>query len=196
MLDDHALDTLFRDARTQNGWQDRPVTDAELRAIYELAKWGPTSANCAPMRIQFVKSPAAKARLKPFLNPGNVEKTMAAPAVAIIGYDTRFYDHLPKLFPHNLDARNWFAGEDKAAHAATTAFRNGSLQGAYFIIAARALGLDCGPMSGFNSGGIDREFWDGTSVKTNFLCSVGHGDPAKIFARSPRFEFDEVCRIL
>jgi len=196
MPDEHALDTLFREARTQNGWQDRPVTDAELRAIYDLAKWGPTSANCSPMRIQFVKSPAAKERLKPFLNPGNVEKTMAAPATAIIGYDTRFYDHLPKLFPHNPDARNWFAGEDKATHAVTTAFRNGSLQGAYFIIAARALGLDCGPMSGFNSSGIDREFWGGTSVKTNFLCSVGHGDPAKIFARSPRFVFDEVCRIL
>jgi 3-hydroxypropanoate dehydrogenase len=121
---------------------------------------------------------------------------MAAPAVAIIGYDLRFYDHLPKLFPHNLDARNWFAGEEKAAHATTAAFRNGSLQGAYFIIAARALGFDCGPMSGFNPEGIDTEFWAGTSVKTNFICSVGHGDPAKLFARSPRFEFDEVAKIL
>jgi 3-hydroxypropanoate dehydrogenase len=196
MLDDTALDTIFRKARTQNGWQDRPVSDAELRAIYDLAKWGPTSANCSPMRLQFVKSPAAKERLKPFLNPGNVEKTMAAPAVAIIGYDLAFYDHLPKLFPHNTDARNWFAGDEKATHAATTAFRNGSLQGAYLIIAARALGLDCGPMSGFNAAGIDREFWAGTSVKTNFLCSIGHGDPTKIFARSPRFAFDEVAKIL
>ncbi|MCU0805363.1 MAG: malonic semialdehyde reductase [Burkholderiales bacterium] len=196
MLDDSALDILFRKARTQNGWQERAVTDAELRAVYDLAKWGPTSANCSPMRLQFVKSPAAKARLRPFLNPGNVEKTMAAPAIAIIGYDLAFYDHLPKLFPHNADARNWFAGAEKAAHATATAFRNGSLQGAYLMIAARALGLDCGPMSGFNAEGIDREFWSGTSVKTNFLCSLGHGDPAKVFARSPRFEFDEVAKIL
>ncbi|MCX7893599.1 MAG: malonic semialdehyde reductase [Burkholderiales bacterium] len=196
MLDENALDTLFRKARTQNGWLDRPVTDDALRAIYDLLKWGPTSANCSPMRVQFLKSQAAKERLRPHLNPGNVEKTMTAPAVAVIGYDTRFYDHLPKLFPHNPDARNWFAGEEKAAHAQATAFRNGSLQGGYFILAARALGLDCGPMSGFDAAGVDREFWAGTTVRTNFICALGHGDPAKVFARSPRFAFEEVCRIL
>ena len=196
MLDDTALDTIFRKARTQNGWQDRPVSDAELRAIYDLAKWGPTSANCSPMRLQFVKSPAAKERLKPFLNPGNVEKTMAAPAVAIIGYDLAFYDHLPKLFPHNTDARNWFAGDEKATHAATTAFRNGSLQGAYLIIAARALGLDCGPMSGFDHAKVDVEFFPGGTVKSNFLCNLGYGDPAKLFARNPRLPFDEACQVL
>jgi 3-hydroxypropanoate dehydrogenase len=196
MLDDAALDTIFRAARTQNGWQDRPVSDADLRAIYDLAKWGPTSANCSPMRLQFVKSPAAKARLKPFLSPGNVEKAMAAPAVAIIGYDLAFHDHLPKLFPHNPDARNWFAGEEKIAHATATAVRNSALQGAYLVIAARALGFDCGPMSGFNADGLDREFWAGSRVRTNFLCGIGYGDPAKVFARSPRFDFDEVAKIL
>lgn len=196
MLDDQALDTLFRKARTQNGWQDKPVTDDQLKALYDLMKWGPTSANCSPARILFLRTREAKERLKPFLNPGNVDKTMAAPVVAIIGYDLAFYEQLPRLFPHNQEAINWFKAPEKKAFADTTAFRNGSLQGAYFMIAARAMGLDIGGMSGFNADGVDKEFWSGTTVKTNFLCNIGYGDPAKIFNRSPRLTFDEACKLL
>ncbi len=196
MLDDQALDTLFRKARTQNGWQDKPVSDDQLRQLWELMKWGPTSANCSPARILFLRTPEAKARLKPYLNPGNVDKTMAAPVVAIIGYDTAFYENLPRLFPHNQEAINWFKGPEKKAFADTTAFRNSSLQGAYLIIAARAIGLDVGAMSGFNNEGVDKEFWSGTPVKTNFIANLGHGDPAKVFARSPRLAFDEACKLL
>lgn len=196
MLDDKALDVLFRTARTQNGWQDQPVSDDQLRQLYELMKWGPTSANCSPARIQFLRTKEAKERLKPFLNPGNVEKTMAAPVVAIIGYDTAFYEHLPRLFPHNQEAINWFRGPEKKAFADATAFRNSSLQGAYLIIAARAIGLDVGAMSGFNGDGVDKEFWSGTTVKTNFLANLGHGDPARVFGRSPRLSFDEACKLL
>lgn len=193
VADEKSLDVIFRNARSQNGWQDKPVDDALLGQVYDLCKWGPTSANCCPMRIVFVKSKEAKERLKPCLDAGNVEKSMTAPVVAIIGHDLEFYNYLPKLFPHT-DARSWFAGND--AKIAVTAFRNGSLQGAYFMIAARALGLDCGPMSGFNNDKVDAEFFKGTKIKSNFLCGIGYGDPGKIFPRSPRFEFDEVCKVV
>lgn len=193
MIDTAALDTLFRNARTHNGWIDRPVTDAQLQQIYELMKWGPTSANCSPARIVFVRSPEAKARLKPAMSEGNLEKTMAAPVTAIIGYDLKFYDQLPKLFPHNQDARNWFAHDAKAAEVA--AFRNGSLQGAYFMLAARAVGLDCGPMSGFDNAKVDEAFFPGGQVRSNFLCNLGYGDSSKLFPRSPRLGFDEACSV-
>ena len=191
-VNDEALDTIFRAARTQNKWQNKPVSSALLMAIYDLMRWGPSSANVSPARIVFVVSDAAKARLKPHLGPGNVEKTMAAPATAIIGHDLDFARHLPKLFPHNPGAKDWFKDP---AFAQTVAFRNGTLQGAYFMIAARALGLDCGPMSGFDNAGVDHEFFSGTAIKSNFLCSVGYGDPSGVFARSPRLSFDEACRI-
>jgi 3-hydroxypropanoate dehydrogenase len=193
-LDTAALDQLFRNARTQNGWTDQPVTDSELMALYDLAKMGPTSANMQPMRLLFLKTAAAKEKLKPHLNPGNVDKTMAAPVVAILGMDMEFYQHMPRLFPHNQTAKSWFEGKPDFIHA--SAFRNSSLQGGYFIMAARALGLDTGPMSGFDAAGVDATFWAGTHVKTNFICSLGHGDPAKVFPRSPRFDFDEVAKII
>jgi len=192
-LDAAALDQLFRSARTHNGWLAQPVTDAELQAIYELMKWAPTSANCSPARIVFVRTREGKERLRPALSPGNLDKTMAAPVTAIVGHDLEFHEKLPQLFPH-ADARSWFTG--KPALIETTAFRNGSLQGAYLMLAARALGLDCGPMSGFDNAKVDAEFFAGTSVRSNFLCNLGHGDPAKLFARSPRLTFDEACRIV
>jgi 3-hydroxypropanoate dehydrogenase len=191
-LDDTALDTLFRAARTHNGWQRRPVSAAQLRAIYDLAKWGATSANCSPARFVFVVSEEAKEKLRPTLIAGNVDKTMAAPATVIVAYDLQFYEYLPKLFPH-ADARSWFAGNEELIRA--TAFRNGTLQGAYLMMAARALGLDCGPMSGFDNAKLDAAFFAGTQIKSNFLCNLGYGDPSKLFSRSPRFAFDEVCRI-
>jgi 3-hydroxypropanoate dehydrogenase len=194
MLDAGALDTLFRHARTHNGWQDRPVSDAQLHQIYELMKMGPTSANSCPARIVFVRSRQAKERLRPALSEGNLEKTMAAPVTAIIGYDLKFYDRLPELFPHNPEARNWFANDPKGAELA--AFRNGTLQGAYFILAARAVGLDCGPMSGFDNAKVDAEFFRETYVKSNFLCNLGYGDSSKLFPRSPRLSFEGVCRVL
>jgi 3-hydroxypropanoate dehydrogenase len=193
-LDKVALDQLFLEARTQNKWQKRDVPDSMLREIVDIMKMGPTSANCEPARIVYVKSKAAKKRLAPFLSEGNRAKTMEAPACAIIGYDTRFYEHLPKLFPHNLTARSWF--DTNAEHAERTAFRNGSLQGAYFMLAARSLGLDVGAMSGFDNAGVDREFFPDGRVKSNFLCSVGYGDAAGLFARSPRFTFDEIAQII
>jgi 3-hydroxypropanoate dehydrogenase len=195
MLDDRALDQLFRTARTHNAWTDRPVTDAELRQVYDLMKWGPTSANCSPARIVFVRSSKAKEKLKPALSAGNLAKTMAAPVTAILAFDTRFYDLLPRLFPHNLDARSWFAGEEKAATTAIAAFRNGTLQGGYFLLAARAVGLDCGPMSGFDNAKVDAAFFPDGRFKSNFLCNLGHGDSAGLFPRSPRLPFDETCRI-
>lgn len=193
-ISDAALDQLFRSARSQNGWLPTPVTDTQLQAIYDLVKMGPTSANQQPMRIKFLRTPEAKEKLKPFLSEGNRDKTMAAPVVAIIGYDLEFYQHMPRLFPHNQTAKSWFEGKPEVIQ--TNAMRNGSLQGGYFILAARAVGLDCGPMTGFDFAGVDGAFWAGTAVKTNFICSLGHGDPAKVFARSPRFEFAEVCEIL
>ena len=192
-LNDDALRTLFFDARTHNTWQNRPVPDSLLREVVDLMKWAPTSANCSPARIVFVKSAEAKASLKPHVMPGNVDKTMAAPITAIIGHDLDFYEHLPKLFPH-ADAKAWFAGKDEFIK--TSAVRNGTLQGGYFILAARALGLDCGPMSGFDNAGVDAAFFGGTQVKSNFLCNLGYGDPAGLFPRSPRFSFDEMARIV
>lgn len=188
------LDQLFLEARTQNKWQQRDVPDSTLREIVDIMKMGPTSANCEPARIVFVRSAAAKARLAPHLSEGNRAKTMDAPACAIIGYDMRFYEHLPRLFPHNQTARSWFDSNEQVAF--TTAFRNGTLQGAYFMLAARALGLDVGAMSGFDNAGVDREFFPGGHVKSNFLCAVGYGDPTGLFARSPRFEFGEIASIL
>ncbi|RUP00076.1 malonic semialdehyde reductase [Hyphomicrobium sp.] len=192
-LDQAALDQLFDKARTNNKWQPREVPDTLLKQIVEHMRWGPTSANCSPARIVFVKSAEAKARLKPHLSAGNVEKTMAAPATAIIGYDLNFYEYLPRLYPP-ADAKSWFVG--KKAHADTTAFRNGSLQGGYFILAARALGLDCGPMSGFDNAAVDAEFFAGTEIRSNFLCNLGFGDPEGVYPRSPRFSFDEMATIV
>jgi 3-hydroxypropanoate dehydrogenase len=187
------LDQLFRLARTHNAWRDEDVPDALLHEIVDLAKFGPTSANCSPARFLFVKSREAKERLKPHLSEGNRDKTMKAPVCAIIGYDLDFYQYLPKLFPHT-DAKSWFEGDDEKIF--DTAFRNGTLQGAYLITAARALGLDCGPMSGFDNKGVDREFFAGTKVKSNFLCNLAYGDPSVLFPRSPRFDFDEMAKII
>lgn len=192
-LDAAALDQLFFSARTHNAWALREVPDALLRELVDLMKWAPTSANSSPARIVFVTSAAGKARLKPLLMEGNVEKTMAAPVTAIIGHDLKFYDHLAKLFPA-ADARSWFSGNKEFAD--TSAFRNGSLQGGYFILAARALGLDCGPMSGFDNAGVDAEFFAGTEVKSNFMCNVGYGDPKGLYPRAPRFDFDEIAKIV
>ena len=193
ILDDKALDILFRTARTHSHWQDKEVSNVLLQAVYDLVKMGPTSANTSPARFLFLKTPAAKERLKPYLDKGNVEKTMAAPVTVVIAHDLEFYEKLPKLFPHT-DARSWFAGND--ALIKTTAFRNGTLQGGYLIMAARALGLDCGPMSGFNAQGVKDEFFKGQNVEVNFLCNLGYGDAAKLFPRSPRLDFDEACKIL
>ena len=193
IIDDAALDAVFREARTHNRWQDKPVSDAILQAVWELAKMPPTSANCSPMRLIFVKTPAAKARLSPALSAGNRDKTMKAPATVIVGYDLEFYDKLPFLFPHT-DARPWFAGKPEVIQA--TAFRNSSLQGAYFMLAARAVGLDCGPMSGFDNAIVDAAFFPDGKVKSNFLCNIGYGDSAGVVPRSPRFTFNEVCKIV
>src|SRR5438132_8245546 len=188
------LDLIFRNARTHNSWLDKPVEDALLRQVYDLAKMGPTSANMCPMRVVFVKSREAKERLKPALDQGNVDKTMKAPVTAIIAMDIHFYEKLPTLFPH-ADARAWF--KDLPENVLEyVALRNGSLQGAYFMLAARALGLDCGPMSGFNNAKVDAEFFAGTTVKSNFLCSLGYGDASKLFPRSPRLSFEEACKFV
>ena len=193
-LDATVFNQLFLDARTQNKWLAKDVPDALLRELIDVMKMGPTSANCSPARVLFVKSAAAKQRLAPFLSDNNRPKTMEAPVCAIIGFDLKFYEHLPKLFPHNLTARSWFEG--KADHVHTTALRNSSLQGAYFMLAARALGLDVGAMSGFDNAGVDKEFFPEGHVKSNFLCNIGYGDPAGVFARSPRFAFDDIAKIL
>ncbi|HEY2608001.1 malonic semialdehyde reductase [Paraburkholderia sp. RL18-103-BIB-C] len=192
-LSDHALDQLFREARTHNGWQPKPVDDVVLRQLTELALLGPTSANSSPGRFVFVKTPEGKEKLRPALSAGNLDKTMAAPVTVIVGMDMEFYEHLPRLFPH-ADARSWFAGNDRAI--ADTAFRNSTLQGGYLLLAARALGLDTGPMSGFDAAKVDEAFFAGTTVKSNFLINLGYGDPSKLFARSPRFSFDEAARIV
>ncbi len=192
IVDDAALDVLFRDARTHFAWQDRPVEEVVLRTAWDLARMGPTSANSLPARIVFVASAEAKAKLKPALIPTNVDKTMAAPVTAIVAYDLAFYEKLPQLFPHT-DARSWFVGRQELIEK--TAFRNGSLQGAYFILAARAVGLDCGPMSGFDNAAVDAAFFAGTAIRSNFLCNLGYGDGSKLFARGPRLSFDEACRI-
>ncbi|MGO9245620.1 MAG: malonic semialdehyde reductase [Verrucomicrobiia bacterium] len=193
-LSDKSLDLIFREARTHSDWLDKPVDDALLAQVYDLAKLGPTSANMCPMRVIFVKSKAAKEKLKPALSAGNVDKTMAAPVTAIIGMDVHFYEKLPELFPHT-DAKSWF--KDLPENALEyMALRNGSLQGAYLMLAARALGLDCGPMSGFDNAKVDAAFFAGTTVKSNFLCNLGHGDATKLHPRSPRLSFDEACQIV
>jgi len=193
-LSDESLNVIFREARTHSVWLDKPVDDALLAQVYDLAKMGPTSANMCPMRVVFVKSKAAKDRLKPALSTGNVDKTMTAPVTAIIGMDVHFYEQLPKLFPH-VDARAWF--KDLPENVLEyMALRNGSLQAGYFILAARSLGLDCGPMSGFDNAKVDAMFFGGTTVKSNFLCNLGHGDATKLHPRSPRLNFGEACQIM
>lgn len=193
MLNDAALDTLFYAARTHNGWQDRPVSDDLLKQLYDTLKWAPTAANGSPIRIVFVKSPEAKAALVECMSAGNAAKVAQAPVTAIIGMDMAFYEQLPKLSPH-VDARAWFAGNPALSDA--TAFRNSSLQGGYLILAARALGLDCGPMSGFDTDKLDAAFFAGTTVKANFVCSLGYGDADKVRPRAPRLAFEEACRIV
>lgn len=192
-LPESALDQLFRTARTHNGWLDKPVSDAQLHALYDIAKWGATSANTQPQRIVFLRTAQAKARLRPHLAPANVDKTMAAPVTAIFAYDLEFYTELARMFPHNQTARSWFEGTPAAF---PTAFRNATLQAAYVMIAARAIGLDCGPMSGFEHEGVDHEFFAGTQLKSNFICNFGHGDHSKVFPRGPRLAFNEACQIL
>lgn len=193
-LSSEALDILFRNARTHNGWQNKPVDDGLLQQVFDLAKMGPTSANMCPMRVVFVKSKEAKEKLKPCLDAGNVDKTMAAPVTAIIGNDVHFYEHLPKLFPH-VNAKAWFDHLPEPV-LEVIAMRNGSLQGAYLMLAARSLGLDCGPMSGFNNAKVDELFFPGTHVKSNFLCNLGYGDASKLFPRSPRHSFSDVCKVV
>jgi 3-hydroxypropanoate dehydrogenase len=192
-IPDDALDTIFRRARTHKHWKDAPLSPAILMAIYDLMRWGPTSANCSPARILFVVSKEAKERLGPHLLPDNVAKTMAAPATAIVGYDLDFARYIPYLYPQDPDAKGWF---DNPSVAERTALRNGSLQGGYLIIAACALGLDCGPMSGFDNEGVDRAFFADSRVKSNFLCNIGYGDPEALHARGPRLSFDQACRIV
>lgn len=208
ILNDDGMDLLFREARTHNGWLDQSVSDETLRELYDLLKWGPTSANTCPMRVVFVRTPETKERLRPALAEGNVEKTMSAPVTAIIAYDSSFYDQMPRLFPAMPAYGDYFRNDPEAAQS--TAFRNSSIQGAYFIIAARAVGLDCGPMSGFDNAKVDEEFFGAGkeldpneqdfftagSYRSNFLCNLGHGDPSKLYPRGPRLDFEEACRIL
>lgn len=197
-INDNALDQLFRQARSRNAWTDQGVPETLIRATYELTKMGPTSANCSPARFLFVGSKEGKEKLRPYLAPGNVAKTMAAPWVAVIAFDLDFHERIPELFPHAPGARDWFTGSPEMAHE--TAFRNGTLQGAYLMLAARALGLDCGPMSGFDRAGLDAAFFAGDPVmgtwKSNFLCNIGYGSQENLFARSPRLAFDDACRIV
>lgn len=189
-----ALDQIFLKARTHNRWLDKPVSEVQLRRLVEIVQTGPTSANILPARMLFVQSEAAKRRLEPLLDEGNRAKTMQAPVCAIVGYDLRFYERLARTFPHKPEARSWFEG--KPAKIQDAAFRNGSLQGAYLIIAARALGLDTGPMSGFDNAGVDREFFPEGFVKSNFLCALGYGDPSALMPRLPRLDFDEIATII
>ncbi len=192
-LDSEALDQLFRTARTINVWRDKSVSDEQITALYDLVKMGPTSGNCCPARFYFVKSAEAKEKLRPHLSAGNVDKVMAAPVTVIIANDMNFAEKIPQLFPHNPDAKNWFSNP---AVAEETALRNGTLQGGYLILAARSLGLDCGPMSGFDKKGVDSAFFAGTGLKSNFLCSIGYGSDEGIFPRSPRLGFAEAAKIL
>jgi len=192
VANDQSLDVMFLNARTHNGWLDKPVDDALLQNAYDLAKWGPTSANCCPLRVVFVRSPEAKEKLKPCMDKGNLEKTMAAPATAIFGYDMEFYKKMDKLWPHG--GGKMFESMPEAA-LQTIALRNGSLQAAYMMLTLRAVGLDCGPMSGFNNAKVDEAFFAGTKIKSNFLCNIGYGDAAKLYPRGPRLEFSETCKI-
>lgn len=191
-LNDASLDTLFRTARTRNGWQDKPLSDAVVREIYELSKWGPTSANSCPARFVFVRSEAAKQRLKPFLMEANIGKTMSAPCCVIVAYDTQFYELMPQLFP-DRGVQYGAMFRDNPAISDDLVHRNSSLQGAYLMIAARALGLDTGAMSGFDKQGVDREFFPDGRWKSNFLCNIGYGSEENLFPRNPRLEFDEAC---
>lgn len=193
-IDKDAVARLFTDARSQNGWQPGGVEDGELREAYDLARWGPTSMNTQPMRILFLRSPEAKERLRPALMPTNVDKAMSAPVMAIIAYDTAFHTHLPVTFPHNPAAQAFFEGKD--ALIQDTAFRNGTLQAAYFMLALRAVGLDVGAMSGFNPAQVNDEFLSGSSYRVNFLCGIGRGDPSKVFGRLPRLDFETVTQTL
>ena len=195
MLDGKSLDKILREARTHNGFQDKPVSDAQLRELFEVLKWGPTSANCQPARFVFIRTKEGKEKLRPALSSGNTAKTMSAPVTAIVAYDTRFYEHLPKIFPHDLTATSWFSGPGKEEVAHATAFRNGTLQGAYLIIAARALGFDIGGMSGFDNAIVDKAFFPDGRFKSNFLCNIGYGDSTKLFNRSPRLSFEEACSL-
>lgn len=195
-LDDQALDIILRKARTHRKWVDQPVSDELLGQLYELAKWGPTSSNICPMRLVFVKSKEAKERLKPSLSAGNVEQTMAAPVCAIVAWDSRFFELMPKLSPHNPKIGEHFAKPENAESTRVHAFRNSSLQGAYLILAARALGLDAGPMSGFDNENLDEEFFPDGRYKSNFLLNLGYGDASKLYPRAPRPEFDAACKIL
>ena len=192
-LDEEALNLVFGEARSMNGWQDKDVSDAMIHSLYDLTKMGPTSTNCSPARFVFVKSEAEKVKFEPALLPNNISKVMTAPVVAIIGYDLDFSDHMTKLFPH-MDVAPMYKGNDEMN--VSTAFRNSSLQGAYLMMVARAMGLDCGPMSGFNNQLVDKTFFSGTNIKSNFLCCIGYGDSTKIFQRLPRLDFDEVCKII
>ena len=192
-LDPAGRNLLFNEARTHNGWTDQPVSDDTLRELFDLLKMAPTSANCSPARFVFLRSAESRQRLVPALLPGNLEKTLAAPVTVIVACDHAFHEQLPKLFPH-ADARSWFAGNEDLIRE--TAFRNGTLQGAYMMLAARAVGLDCGPMSGFDKAKVDETFFADTTWRSNFLCNLGHGDPSKLFPRSPRFQFEDACRVL
>ncbi len=196
MIDSRALATLFTEARTQNGWLDTPVSDDELRRIYDLAKMGPTAANSQPMRLVFLRTQAAKERLRPALSASNVDKTMNAPVCAIVAYDLDFHEKLPKTFPHNPGMKAVFDGDGKLALRQGSAMRNGSMAGGYLILAIRAVGLQAGPMSGFDNAKVDAEFFAGTATRSNFLCNIGHGDASKVMQRLPRLEFDEACRLL
>ena len=193
LLNDKQLDLLFGQARSMNGWKDQDISNEILYSLYELTKMGPTSTNSCPARFVFIKSDEMKEKIKPALLPNNVDKCMTAPVITIIGYDLDFSDHMGKLFPH-MDVAPMYKGNSDMNFA--TAFRNSSLQGAYLMVVARALGLDCGPMSGFNNELVDEQFFSGTNIKSNFLCCLGYGDPSKIFFRLPRFDFDEVCKIV
>jgi 3-hydroxypropanoate dehydrogenase len=206
-LNDAGLDLLFREARTYNGWLEKPVSDDTLRQLYELLRWAPTSANCNPMRVMFLRTKEGKARLLPALAPGNVDKVLSAPVTAIVAYDLNFYEALPQLFPHSPGMRDHFAHSPELVE--TTAKRNSSLQGAYLILAARALGLDCGPMSGFDNAKVDeaffeagksdagyeQEFFPEGHIKSNFLCNLGYGDDSSLFPRGPRLEFEQACTL-
>lgn len=194
VVNESALDALFRSARSQNKWKSDPLPEGTLERIYELAKWGPTSANCSPARFTFIVSDEAKERLRPTLAPQNVDKCMTAPAVVLIAQDNKFFDKLPELMPHNPAMKDMFA--DNPPMAAGTAFRNSSLQGAYFMIAARAIGLDCGPLSGFNPDAVNAEFFSGTSLTINFICGIGFGNPEGVFPRSPRLDYSEACQLI
>ncbi len=194
ILSDKDLDIIFREARSYNSWSEDAVSDVSMQAVYDLMRWGPTSANCFPARFFFLKSAAAKERLKPHLTAGNKEKVMTAPFTVIIGYDTEYYEKIPELFPHKPDAKSWFTGSPEVTKE--HALRNSSLQGAYLILAARALGFDCGPMSGFDQEGVNQAFFPAGNIRVNFLCAIGHGTREKLFPRGPRPSFEDVCEIL